>query len=145
MIYLRKSHHDNLAWRRVRVDPARLRCDGKVYDGPVPKPWGWEMETFRNEACSVWRLEIDGGAATSLHCHTQKTCLLLVERGRIKLTTLGGEYLLRLGDGALIESGVFHRSESALGATVIETEWPPNRNDLVRLDDQYGRVGKGYP
>jgi hypothetical protein len=77
-----------------------------------------------------------------MHCHTNKTALMIVESGEVRLETLGGES--PINGSALIERGVFHRLKSATGAVLIEVEWPPNRCDLVRLEDRYSRKTTGY-
>ena len=46
----------------------------------------------------------------------------------------------------IIDAGAFHKTRalSAEGVHVIEVEIPPDKNDLIRLRDEYGRVDKGY-
>lgn len=67
---------------------------------------------------------------------------MLVEKGPVRIETLEGEFPVK--DSALICKGVFHRTKAPLGAVVIEIEFPPNRCDLVRLEDKYGRDKTGY-
>lgn len=148
MIFIIERRESDIA-RLVEcaVDPASLANDGASYCGVrVEKPWGHEHELFSNPDCSVWRLCIKPHHVTSLHCHTGKTTMLTVESGRVSIQTLHGIYLLDAGHAALIERGTFHRtgSEGGQEAVVLETEWPPNRRDLVRLQDRYGRAGKPY-
>ncbi len=56
--------------------------------------------------------------------------------------------MYKLGEleAIMIDSGVFHSSEatSAKGAIIMEIETPPDKLDLVRLKDKYGREEKGY-
>jgi mannose-6-phosphate isomerase-like protein (cupin superfamily) len=92
----------------------------------------------------VWRLTLSAGAETSMHCHPQKRTALLVESGSAILDTLNNRYPLNAGDMVHIERGAFHRTRTEFGVVLLEIETPPNKLDLVRLEDRYGRVGKGY-
>lgn len=122
-----------------------LRDDGTDYAGiVVPKPWGREWQLFRNAEFSAWRLEIDAGAETSMHCHVEKTTVLFVVEGEAEVSTLNKRFGMAIGDALIIERGVFHRTTSARGAVVMELESPANKRDLVRIDDRYGRAGTGY-
>jgi putative hemolysin len=50
------------------------------------------------------------------------------------------------GDAVIIDAGVFHSTKalSQEGISVIEVESPPDKLDLVRLEDNYGRESCGY-
>lgn len=145
MIGLSMTDADRIALEALKVDPRLLEDDHQDYSGKtVPKPWGFEYEVRNTQEFSVWRLSIDAGAETSMHCHPGKTLLLHAEFGGIKLCTLGGEVEMKQGELALIERGVFHSIVAPSGATVVELEWPSNRCDIVRLRDRYGRARTGY-
>lgn len=119
--------------------------DGRDWTGfVVEKPWGHEMQVRQTKDFAATRLELRAGGATSMHCHPNKTVVLLVERGAVEFKTLGAAHRLERGAAALVEKGVFHRLLAEQGgAAVVEIEWPPNKFDLVRLEDLYGR-GQGY-
>jgi quercetin dioxygenase-like cupin family protein len=119
--------------------------DGRDWTGyVVEKPWGHEMQVRQTKDFAATRLEMMAGGATSMHCHPNKTVVLLVERGAVEFRTLAAAHRLERGAAALVEKGVFHRlCAQDGGAAVIEIEWPPNKFDLVRLEDAYGR-GQGY-
>lgn len=145
MICFSCTELDRQELARAKVDPAKLKATPRDYSQePVQKPWGEEREIRLTDEFSMWRLAINFGHETSMHCHTIKTCLMEVQSGEAILTTFQGDRILRQGDCVLIERGVFHRIKTPGGAVVIELEWPPNRNDLVRLSDKYGRQGRGY-
>jgi mannose-6-phosphate isomerase-like protein (cupin superfamily) len=119
--------------------------DGKQYPGWVNKPWGREHELVLTKEHSLWRLYIDGGKETSLHCHPNKNTLMIVEEGVIRLETLEGETRFEAGAVVLINKGVFHRTKAVNGGAIVsELEWPPNRCDIVRLEDKYKRKTTGY-
>ena len=127
------------------VDREALQDDGTNYDGvTIVKPWGSEHQLrYTSEFC-IWHLEINEGHETSMHCHWRKTAVMEVQRRHVVLRLLGSEHILLAGQCALIEPGVFHQTAAPVGALVSELEFPPNKQDLLRLRDRYGREGKGY-
>jgi len=112
----------------------------------VVKPWGYEFLVFENVHVAVWRLRVEKGHATSMHCHPNKKTALVVLSGQALCNTFFNRNYLSGVDGVTIEAGVFHSTQavSPNGCDIIEVETPPNKLDLVRLEDQYGRSGKGY-
>ncbi|MDZ4785882.1 MAG: hypothetical protein SGJ02_07380 [bacterium] len=112
----------------------------------VVKPWGHEFLVFQNEHVAVWCLRLEKGQATSMHCHPKKKTSLIVLSGQALCNTFFNRNYLNGVDGIVIEAGVFHSTQalSQNGCDIIEIETPPDKLDLVRLDDQYGRSGKGY-
>ena len=145
MIVVRCTEADREALARTLYDPEDLKNDGTNYLGiRIKKPWGHEVERFCNEDVSVWWLNIRPDCETSLHCHIEKTTLLFVVSGRGMLYTLGMNYGLSEGDLVIIERGAFHRTRAdSNGMMLYELETSPNKRDLVRLEDKYGR-GQGY-
>lgn len=145
MIVVERRNADVRALASVRYDPRDLADDGRDWrDVHVKKPWGHENEIYRSGALSMWRLIITAGAETSMHCHPSKRTMLMVEAGECVIETLSGRHDLRPGDFAHIEPGAFHRTKTKAGVTLIEVESPPNKRDLVRLEDRYGRQGQAY-
>jgi mannose-6-phosphate isomerase-like protein (cupin superfamily) len=139
--------------QRDRAELARMKLSGHVsansedhdYTGvTVKKPWGHEHQVALNAREAVWKLHLNTGAETSMHCHVGKDTVLIVIEGEVEFSTLGETIRLGVGERVAIERGVFHRTATVLGAVVIEIESPPDKHDLVRLADKYGREGKGY-
>jgi mannose-6-phosphate isomerase-like protein (cupin superfamily) len=115
-------------------------------DRVVLKPWGYEYLIFQNEHVAAWLLHIKQGHSTSMHCHPQKkTCLILLSGHALCNTFYRRNYINGMG-AVIIEKGVFHSTQalSDEGIDVIEIETPPNKTDLVRLNDAYGREYSGY-
>jgi mannose-6-phosphate isomerase-like protein (cupin superfamily) len=112
----------------------------------IQKPWGYEYLLCRTPDVAVWVLHIRHGFKTSFHCHPNKKTSLAILSGVAECTTLNEAHTLGPGDGFLIEKGVFHSTAalSSKGITVIETETPANKKDLIRAFDSYGRAGQGY-
>ena len=145
MNVIKRTQLDIEALRRVTVDPADIEDDGTDYAGVrIKKPWGHEIEKYRDDKVSVWWLHIHSLQATSMHCHPNKTTILMIVGGTATVDSLNGSYDLSQGEIVVIEKGAFHRTRSNGNAVVLyELETPPNKHDLVRLHDDYGR-GQGY-
>lgn len=140
-----KEDHEHIA--RVSINPRDLEDDFFDYSRVViKKPWGKEYLIYRNDDAALWVLHMNKGAKTSMHCHPNKKTALVVLSGQVKCATLNSEKTLKAGQGSLIEKGVFHSTEALdpEDVVVMELETPTNKRDLIRLNDAYGRSGKGY-
>lgn len=112
----------------------------------VVKPWGYEFLVFENKVVAVWLLYIKKGYSTSMHCHPQKKTSLILLSGNAMSNTFLQRRYLRGGDAIIIEKGVFHSTKTLSddGVFLLEIETPPNKVDLIRLEDRYGRETLGY-
>ena len=112
----------------------------------VDKPWGHEYLMHSTPEIEVWNLFIRHQRSTSMHCHPNKKTSLVVIKGRTIFSTLNESWELQPYDSVIIDSGVFHSTESISkdGARVLEFENPPMKHDLVRLQDKYGRANTNY-
>lgn len=112
----------------------------------VKKPWGYEYLMFQNDHVGVWFLSIREGARTSLHCHPHKKTGLILLAGEAKVSFLNDSKNLKALSKLNIAKGVFHSTGgiSPGGISVIEVETPVEKENLVRLDDQYERDQVAY-
>jgi acetolactate synthase I/II/III large subunit len=120
----------------------------------VKKPWGYEYLVFENEHVAIWMLHIVRKRKTSMHCHPNKTTALILLSGNATCSNLEGEQQLGPLDGVFIDKGVFHSTEASSelplvplsenGIWVMEIESPPDKGDLIRMKDEYGRAGVAY-
>ena len=112
----------------------------------VKKPWGFEYLCFANNTVAIWLLNIDFNESTSMHCHPNKNTGLIVLNGTIELSFLTNKIELTGLKKINIFQSRFHSSKaiSSEGAFLLEVETPEDKNDLVRLYDNYGRENKGY-
>lgn len=108
----------------------------------IHKPWGWDQIMYTGQV-EVKELFIKQGHCTSLHCHPKKKTGLCVLKGLVKVDFLNNSFWLEPGDKLMIRPGVFHRSNAKLDSQLLEIENPIDKDDLVRLDDKYGRE-QGY-
>jgi len=112
----------------------------------VEKPWGHELIWALSENYCGKVLFVKAGAALSLQFHNEKDESWLVQSGRAKLE-LGdvGQKLLNeevIGAGAAFRyrPGTVHRVTAIEDTTILEVS-TPHLDDVVRLEDLYGREG----
>ena len=112
----------------------------------VKKPWGHELIWALSENYCGKVLFVKAGAALSLQFHNEKDESWLVQSGRAKLE-LGdvGQKLLNeevIGAGAAFRyrPGTVHRVTAIEDTTILEVS-TPHLDDVVRLEDLYGREG----
>lgn len=113
----------------------------------ISKPWGVEYLCGCNKNLEVWELYINSKASTSLHCHPDKDTLNIVLEGGVFLETIRRKEKLRAGEFRLIKAGAIHRTTNPnqnFRARVLEIESPPNKYNLIRIKDDYGRESIGY-
>ena len=115
-------------------------------DVVVAKPWGYEYLCYSNETVAIWLLHINYDASTSMHCHPNKNTGLIVLNGEIELSFLRNSIRLEALKKISIFRSRFHSSKAIAkdGAFLLEIETPVDKQDLVRLYDNYGRENKGY-
>jgi mannose-6-phosphate isomerase-like protein (cupin superfamily) len=112
----------------------------------VRKPWGYEYLMYQNSHIGLWCLHIDKNCKTSLHCHPGKKTGFILISGQTRVSFLNGSVEFKAPSKLMIRQGLFH-STTALsegGAVVLEVESPPDKTNLVRLDDEYGRKEQPY-
>lgn len=117
------------------------------YDGiVVNKPWGYEYLMYESDKIGLWYLHIKHGKQTSLHCHPGKKTGYILLTGEAQVSFLNDATHLKAVSKLMLREGLFH-STMALsddGIHVIEVESPPDKTNLVRLDDAYGRKEQPY-
>lgn len=110
----------------------------------VPKPWGYELIFARTGRYVGKILHIDQGQTLSLQYHEMKEETLYVVRGELKLTIEHDgdrrELPLREGEAFHIPPRLIHRMEAVRDTDVAEVS-TPELEDVVRLEDRYGRAG----
>lgn len=112
----------------------------------VNKPWGYEYLVYENQDVALWYLHINKDQKTSMHCHPKKTTGLVLLDGIAQVSFLADNRIIKSLDKVMIRRGLFHSTKalSDSGICLFEIETPKDKQDLVRLDDQYGRVHIPY-
>ena len=116
----------------------------------VEKPWGWELIWADTDAYLGKTLFVRAGHSLSLQFHREKDESWYVESGKATLE-LGdaGDAVLNteiVGQGACFRyrPGTVHRVTAIEDTTILEVS-TPHLDDVVRLEDAYGREGTNEP
>lgn len=110
----------------------------------VEKPWGYELIWARTPQYVGKILFIKAGESLSLQFHNQKVETIFVETGELvfqhgpsadSLTTL----TLKSGDSFHIAPRCVHRMTGKTDCRIFEVS-TAQLDDVVRLEDRYGRI-----
>lgn len=109
----------------------------------VEKPWGHEIWWAHTSEYAGKILVVEVGQALSLQLHREKDESSYLFSGRLRLRVGAtaddlGEQVLEAGQCWRVEPGTVHSIE-ALEASVIFEVSTPQLEDVVRLQDRYGR------
>jgi len=111
----------------------------------VEKPWGYEVRWAVTDHYLGKILHVRKGEALSLQYHERKDEFLLVVRGCVD-TEIGGDngelktHRMREGDSVHLTPGTRHRLTAVEDTDIYEVS-TPDMDDVVRLEDRYGRAG----
>jgi mannose-6-phosphate isomerase len=115
----------------------------------VEKPWGWELVWAEAEQYAGKLLFVRAGHSLSLQYHRRKDESWLVREGRanLELGRLDADLEtieIGPGDAFRYRPCTVHRL-TALEDTLIVEVSTPQLDDVVRLEDRYGREGTAEP
>jgi mannose-6-phosphate isomerase-like protein (cupin superfamily) len=109
----------------------------------IEKPWGYELIWARTDRYVGKILHLRAGEALSLQYHRVKDETIRLLSGRLRLEIGAAEerrvLVLDPGAGVHIHPGLHHRMEAIEDCDVLEVS-TPELDDVVRLEDRYGRV-----
>jgi mannose-6-phosphate isomerase-like protein (cupin superfamily) len=119
----------------------------------VDKPWGHEEIFAQVEGSYVGKtLHVNGGESLSLQWHHEKDETIAVLSGQVELDLGASEETLRAvtvapGESVHIPPGLLHRVRAITDSVLVEasTAAPGWQEDIVRLEDRYGRTGTQAP
>lgn len=111
----------------------------------MEKPWGYELWWADTDLYAGKILYVEAGHRLSLQLHRQKDESSYLLSGRLRLTRgsspeeleereIGAGYSWRVGPGTV------HSIEAIENSVVLEVS-TPHLEDVVRLQDRYGRAG----
>ncbi|MDQ3168894.1 MAG: cupin domain-containing protein [Acidobacteriota bacterium] len=110
----------------------------------VQKPWGYELHWAKTDRYVGKILHIDKGHALSLQYHNQKDETVMVWSGKLlyEIDRGAGLEQIELGPGQRIHVSpkTIHRMTALEDTDVFEVS-TPELDDVVRLEDRYGRQG----
>jgi mannose-6-phosphate isomerase-like protein (cupin superfamily) len=114
----------------------------------VTKPWGYEIVWAETERYVGKILHIEAGQKLSRQYHVRKDETFLVESGEMDLEVGEAPALevvrMRTRDSFHCRPGTVHRMVAVTDVDVIEVS-TPELDDVVRLEDAYGRQGTSDP
>ena len=114
----------------------------------VPKPWGHETIWAKTDAYVGKILHIKAGEALSVQYHKIKDETVYLLSGRLKYRIWEGDkpvdVKLEIGDAFRVTPGTVHQMEAVTDCDILEVS-TPHLDDVVRLEDRYGRKGTSAP
>ena len=115
----------------------------------VSKPWGHELIWAHTDRYVGKILVIETGRRLSLQRHEVKDESIYVLSGRLRLTLedeAGAIQTEELGPGdhRRVLTGRIHRYEAVKRCEILEVS-TPELDDVIRLEDDFGREGTSAP
>jgi mannose-6-phosphate isomerase len=113
--------------------------------GRVDKPWGYELRWAITDRYLGKLIHVDAGHSLSLQYHVQKDEAIFVLDGELDLVLeddagVVNTHRLSTGMSARVRPGRRHRFCAVTDVDICEVS-SPEIDDVVRLEDDYGRAG----
>jgi len=132
------------------ISPNLLDLDRFAVDVKrVDKPWGYELLYATTEVYCGKVIFIRSGEQLSLQFHKKKDETIFVQFGRMELEI--GEpgkpvdtEVVGPGRAFRLRPGTVHRMRALEDTTILEVS-TPELDDVVRLEDRYGRADTAGP
>jgi mannose-6-phosphate isomerase len=118
---------------------------GRAEDSRVEKPWGYELRWAVTDRYLGKVIHINKGEALSLQYHRLKDEYQYVITGTVEMELGGSDgvlttYRMQAGDTLHITPGTRHRLTAIEDSDIFEVS-TAEIDDVVRLEDRYGRAG----
>mgnify|MGYP000548288413 CR=1 FL=1 len=108
------------------------------------KPWGYFETLMETDVSKVKLLYVLPGQRLSLQKHEHRSETWYVIHGSAKVTKDKERFAMEIGDSVIIERNQLHRLENSgeIPLQIIEVQTGSyfGEDDIVRLEDSYGRV-----
>ena len=109
----------------------------------VEKPWGHELIWARTDRYVGKILHIESGHLLSLQYHEHKDETIHVLAGeiifRVQIDGEMTERRMKAGESYHIVPNTVHQMEAVISSDLLEVS-TPELDDVVRIEDRYGRV-----
>ena len=109
----------------------------------VEKPWGYELHWAKTDRYVGKVIHINAGHALSLQYHNRKDETIFLWSGKLLFEIQEGDRLVRHevapGQRFHVTPGTVHRMTAIEDCDVFEVS-TPELDDVVRLEDRYGRI-----
>lgn len=136
--------------QQVKLVVDRLRAekhDSAAFHRTVHRPWGSYSVLEDADDCKVKRLVVKPGHVLSLQKHHRRSEHWTVVKGTAKVRVGEREFLLQANESTYIPIDTLHRLENPTAEDIhlIEVQCGDyfGEDDIVRLEDRYGRVARG--
>jgi mannose-6-phosphate isomerase len=131
---------------RLAAESGAIHAAGS---GRVDKPWGYELRWAITDRYLGKLIHINRGHSLSLQYHVQKDEWIYVDSGLLDLQLEDDNGVLEThrltpGMSARVRAGRRHRFLAVEETELIEVS-SPEIDDVVRLEDSYGRAGTTAP
>jgi quercetin dioxygenase-like cupin family protein len=111
----------------------------------VEKPWGYELHWAKTDRYVGKVIHVNRGHALSLQYHNRKDETIYLWSGKLlfEIEVEGRLQASELapGDAVHVTPGTVHRMTAIEDSDIFEVS-TPELDDVVRLEDRYGRVGR---
>ena len=138
--------------QQVKLVVDRLRRDNHSaasFHQTVHRPWGSYTVLEDGDDCKVKRLTVKPGEVLSLQLHHRRSEHWTVVHGTAKVRVGDKEFLLKRNESTYIPMETLHRLENPTAEDIhlIEVQCGDyfGEDDIVRLEDKYGRVATKTP
>src|SRR5713226_9449411 len=112
----------------------------------VEKPWGYELHWAKTDRYVGKLIHVNAGHALSLQYHNLKDETIYLHSGRLLFEIQDGPSLIARemfpGERAHITPKTTHRMTAVQDSEIFEVS-TPELDDVVRIEDRYGREDKG--
>lgn len=110
----------------------------------IEKPWGYEELVYSGSNYVFKKLFMKEGEACSLQYHEKKHETVLIHSGRLRVSIGSSlddikDTILEPGETVVLAPGVLHRMTALEDCVYFESS-TPELDDVIRLDDRYGRT-----
>jgi mannose-1-phosphate guanylyltransferase/mannose-6-phosphate isomerase len=110
----------------------------------MARPWGWYDTIEQGDRFQVKRISVKPGASLSLQKHHHRAEHWVVVRGTAEVTRGTEVFLITENQSTFIPLGEIHRlnnpGKTALEMIEVQSGAYLEEDDIVRYEDQYGRV-----
>ena len=114
----------------------------------VPKPWGHETIWAHTDQYVGKILHINAGHALSVQYHNVKDETVYLLSGELIYRVWDNDRPrdvgLKIGEAFRITPNTIHQMEAITDCDILEAS-TPHLDDVVRLEDRYGRQGTSAP
>jgi mannose-1-phosphate guanylyltransferase/mannose-6-phosphate isomerase len=138
--------------QQVKLVVDRLResnHDSARFHQTVHRPWGSYTVLEDGDDCKVKRLTVKPGQVLSLQLHHRRSEHWTVVHGTAKVRVGDREFLLERNESTYIPMETLHRLENPTDSDIhlIEVQCGDyfGEDDIVRLEDKYGRIAAKVP